>query len=348
MTKTRLGLSHEQAEAAARVREFLWSGASPFFTIHGYAGTGKTTLLAALAAGYPDAWICAPTGRAAANLAAKVQSRKICTIHQLIYHFEGKDDEGELKWKDKRFFGRLVFLDECSMVNENLARDLLQKCGKLIAFGDPGQLPPVNGKQFFMTADVTLREIHRQALDSPIIREAWLAREGLPYAADGELFRVLPLDLNNHGVLDAIRQANMILTYRNDTRRQAIQVKRGMLGLMDSPRPGEPVMALKNDHKRGLLNGEIYPLVRYGQGRIIVAGADAPLDISNAAFEGEPDFAGDDKKPFAFGYAATVHKAQGSEWPHVVIVDENYGPDRITWLYTAITRAGASLTILKP
>ena len=68
-------------------------------------------------------------------------------------------------------------------------------------------------------------------------------------------------------------------------------------------------------------------------------------------------FAGDDDIPFAlrrgsdefdFGYALTVHKAQGSQWDDVVLFDESFAfrEHRNRWLYTGITRAARRLTIV--
>ena len=68
--------------------------------------------------------------------------------------------------------------------------DLLATGCVVIGAGDPGQLGPVNQPQFFTTADYTFTEIHRQALNSPIIRQAHRVLAGQHYEADGELFRV--------------------------------------------------------------------------------------------------------------------------------------------------------------
>ena len=51
---------------------------------------------------------------------------------------------------------------------------------------------------------------------------------------------------------------------------------------------------------------------------------------------------------FAYGYALTVHKAQGSEWPSVLLIDEYSMPEyRKEWLYTGITRAAKRLTAIR-
>jgi exodeoxyribonuclease-5 len=51
---------------------------------------------------------------------------------------------------------------------------------------------------------------------------------------------------------------------------------------------------------------------------------------------------------FDYGYALTVHKAQGSQWDHVVLFDESWAfrENRERWLYTGVTRAAKSLTVV--
>ena len=59
---------------------------------------------------------------------------------------------------------------------------------KVIACGDPGQLSPVNDERYFVRPDAQLTEIHRQALDSAIIRQAHHVRAGRGYTMDGDDF----------------------------------------------------------------------------------------------------------------------------------------------------------------
>jgi len=53
---------------------------------------------------------------------------------------------------------------------------------------------------------------------------------------------------------------------------------------------------------------------------------------------------------FDYAYAITVHKAQGSQWDHVTVFDDGFGRDvdtRKRWLYTALTRAVETLTLIR-
>jgi exodeoxyribonuclease-5 len=79
------------------------------------------------------------------------------------------------------------------MVGETMARDLLKRVERMIVFGDPAQLPPVNDTGYFMrNPDFTLTKIHRQAAESPIIKASIDIREGRGYGGVyGDAVRVI-------------------------------------------------------------------------------------------------------------------------------------------------------------
>ena len=172
-----------QNSAASQIAATIQSGANDTFTLHGLAGTGKTTVLASIAREHPEALLCTLTGKAASVLTRKTGA-PAQTIHSAFYQLIGKshDERGRkvLHWKESQRANalrrRAILLDECSMVNDAMADDILRTGATVIACGDPGQLPPVVGKQFFDRPDFTLTEIHRQAQESPIIRQAPAAR----------------------------------------------------------------------------------------------------------------------------------------------------------------------------
>jgi hypothetical protein len=107
-------------------------------------------------------------------------------------------------------------------------------------------------------------------------------------------------------------------------------------------------MCLKN-HPSGMMNGEIFTVRDFDPARGIL------LDGSSD-WIGDPWFewlSPDGKQPrrcvpFALGYAITVHKAQGSEWPNVLVLDKYTGADRPRWLYTAVPHASAAVCIVPP
>ena len=249
--------------------------------------------------------------------------------------------------------GALLLLDECSMINESMARDLIRTGAKIIACGDPGQLPPVEGKQFFNTPNMALKTIHRQALESPIIRQAHAVRQGQPYVGDGDAFRVA-----KHGELTATEKmdADIILCWTNATKRAINRHIRELRGfsMMPHPQPGEPILCLRNAPDYGIFNGAIYTLrepFMEGDTSIVLDVEGQRLRVDEVNFEGIKSGLKPGQKAvtwFDFGYALTVHKAQGSEWSNVILIDEyRRREERKEWLYTGITRAANQITIIR-
>lgn len=120
----------------------------PVFRLFGYAGTGKTTLARHIAdAVNGEVKFAAFTGKA-----ALVMRNKGCdgasTIHSLIYRTRETGDEQpsfEL-WDDAPASkAKLIVIDECSMVDADLGRDLMSFDCPLLVLGDPAQLPPIAG-----------------------------------------------------------------------------------------------------------------------------------------------------------------------------------------------------------
>src|SRR5688572_1511980 len=185
-------LSPQQDAALLAVSRWLKTGRPQVFRLFGYAGTGKTTLARRIAddAG-GEVLFAAFTGKAAQVMRNK-GCRNARTIHSLIYRPRGEKPEKETGELQPAFAlnrtsevrkAKLVIIDECSMVDEKLGRDLLSFGTPILVLGDPGQLPPVKagegGGGYFTEAepDVMLTEIHRQARENPIIALAQTVRE---------------------------------------------------------------------------------------------------------------------------------------------------------------------------
>lgn len=350
-------LSDEQEVAAHAIFEHLGDkrGAQSF-TMHGLAGTGKTTVMADVAKDVPHAILCTLTGKAASVLRRKT-NLPACTIHSAFYKLVevSVDKTGkkilrfDVQHEARELAGNIVLIDECSMVNHQMAMDIIRTGAKIVACGDPGQLPPVSGTRYFNTPNLTLNTIHRQALESPIIRQAHRVREDKPYVNDGEAFQVLKRGFTDEEIIDT----DVILCYTNPTRYAANTHARNVRGLWQpTPQPGEPVMCLKNAPAFGIFNGAVYTLVA----PFIEGDADITLDVDGAVmripfvtFNGIRSGVPDHVEPissFDFGYAMTVHKAQGSEWDKVLLIDEYHRrQERREWLYTAISRASESIKI---
>jgi len=362
-------LTEEQQNAADAISHFVQtSGPSSYFTLHGYAGTGKTVTLSHIAHKYPTAWLCALSGKAADVLRRKT-GKPATTIHSLFYDLKGVQRQAtknpfgddnlffkgreDMAWarahEDEKLNGQIVLLDECSMVGERMAKDILAMGCKVVAVGDPGQLPPVQDALFFKEPNASLVTIHRQALESPIIRQAHLVRLGKGYKNDTEDFQV-----QRSATKEQTINADIIICWKNDTRHRANAYKRKLLGYTQPyPVAGEPVMCLKNYPDKGIFNGATYTLTRdfkQGDTRIYIDAHGHELDIHFAKFEGVHD----DYKlvspdtSFCWCYAATCHKTQGSEWNTVMFLDEypRYRHDYINFAYTAITRSAKRIIVV--
>jgi ATP-dependent exoDNAse (exonuclease V) alpha subunit len=167
--------------------------------LHGLASTGKTTVAARIAESRPGTYLCAPRAKAASVLTAKT-GVSATTVHSAFYEFVKEEArEGQppkLAFRAKHppgsLKGEVLLLDECSMIDRQTAADILATGITILAIGDPGQLPPINGDPFFTTGSFTLTQIHRQALKSPIIRQAHSVHSSGSYAPDGDASRSMP------------------------------------------------------------------------------------------------------------------------------------------------------------
>lgn len=180
---------------------------SKIFVLNGYAGTGKTTLIAATVAALKELGIrtvlLAPTGRAAKVL-ARYSGEKALTIHKRIYRERTTADyESKFSLDLNREQGAVFIVDEASMLSDrsgegtvfgsgSLLEDLVtyvrngRGC-RLILVGDSAQLPPVGLdcspaldpatlERFGAVEYTTLDEVVRQEAESGILFNATLVR----------------------------------------------------------------------------------------------------------------------------------------------------------------------------
>ncbi len=370
----------QQDEALKAVSRWLKEGRSPLFRLFGYAGTGKTTLAKHFAENVDgEVLFAAFTGKAAQVLRSRGASNAK-TIHSLIYRPRGEEEvENEETGKTQvaPMFSinrqspvakaALIIVDECSMVDEALGRDLMSFGTPILVLGDPGQLPPVTGGGFFTNEepDFLLTDIHRQARDNPIIQLAMQVREGKEIMhGDYGTAQVIPRgEVTQALVLDA----DQVLVGTNKTRRRYNMRLRELKGFAtEYPQSGDKLVCLRNDPAKGLLNGSLWQVmsssketVKPGINLMIRPEDDdmdrgaAKIKLLKAAFEEtEGEIPWSTRKrydEFDYGYALTVHKAQGSQWNTVVLFDESWAfrDTRERWLYTAITRAAERITIVR-
>ncbi len=372
--------SAEQSRALAAVAKWLKAGDRQVFRLFGYAGTGKTTLARHFAEGVDgEVLFAAFTGKAAQMLRSR-GAPKASTIHSLIYRPRGEeeveDEETGTKSVSPTFSlnrrspvseAALIVIDECSMVDEDLGRDLMSFGTPILVLGDPGQLPPVSGGGFFTEhePDFLLEEIHRQARDNPIIALAQQVREGrsIMIGDYGAMAQVITKrDLDTQAVVDA----DQVLVGTNRTRRrynQRLRELKGFDGLL--PQAGDKLVCLRNDAAKGLLNGSLWqvtsaPRTAKQTMNLLIKSEDegierysAKVKVLKTVFEQpEAEIPWQLRRrhdEFDFGYALTVHKAQGSQWEDVVLFDESYAfrEHAQRWLYTGITRAAEKISIVK-
>ena len=360
--------SPEQAAALDKVGRWLAAGEPQVFRLFGYAGVGKTTLAKRLAeSASGDTAFAAFTGKAALVMRSK-GCAGASTIHALIYRAsEGEDGAPTFTLNHDGPASRaaLIVIDECSMVDAELGRDLLSFGKPILVLGDPAQLPPVKGGGFFTEAepDVMLKTIHRQAEDNPIIRLSEIVRSGgeIAYGQYGES-RVIRRD-----EIDAadVLAADQILLGVNRTRRLYNQRIRQLRGIEEPlPVAGDKLVCLRNERVKGLINGglwrvETFSGLRKDFVRMTVKSEDDPgraavkVAVLRQFFEGVeadlPYATRRESDEFDYGYALTVHKAQGSQWDSVVLFDESraFREHRARWLYTGLTRAARRLTLVR-
>ncbi len=385
-------LSVDQANALKAVGAWYRSKSSEYITLGGYAGTGKTTMIAYLRRALRDfddsanVSFCAYTGKATRVLDERLREHKVLrkgdsvsTIHSLIYTTE-ENDSSTPRWVRKDKLERdLIIVDEASMVDKAIWDDLLSFGIPILAVGDHGQLPPV-GSPFNLMAEpaIRLERIFRQSEDSPIIDVSTMARQTgvIPIGEFGSGVRKLDKATAETGMsvqemLENWRPNLLVLCGYNATR---VQLNRAIREMRDytSPRPqaGDQVVCLRNNRTRHIYNGMIGTVIRATpvQDNEGVAWYDAEIALEGEdftyfgyilaeqfgsretvkEFHIAPD--GERGDLWDFGYALTVHKAQGSQSEKVLVFEERFtkasDEEWRRWLYTAVTRAEKELTIV--
>jgi exodeoxyribonuclease-5 len=128
---------------------------------------------------------------------------------------------------------------------------------------------------------------------------------------------------------------------------------------------GDRLVCIRNDRLKKIFNGGLFDVIRAqphpDKGdcvRLTLASEDFPTRSALTVTVREEFFTGGSEdidwrelrgqQQFNYGYALTVHKAQGSQWNDVVLFDESrvFGDDRQRWLYTGITRARSKVYLV--
>lgn len=357
-------LSTDQAQAITAIGKWLKDQNDPYLTLGGYAGTGKTTLMAMLRqilrTNRPEMKVAfaAYTGKAALVLKKRLKEAKILqtkdsvsTLHSLMYRRKERKDGGVYWEKREEINCDLLIIDEASMVNQDIWEDALSFGKPILAVGDHGQLPPINSDFNLMTdPHLRLDKIWRQAADSPIIKLATLARTTGNIPIGDYSYVVRKLDRANTETGDVIEEIlhshgsdTMVLCGYNNTRLRLNSHVRQLKGFEGSaPGRNDVVVCLRNNHESGLVNGQL---------GVIEAIAPADNDKDDVWWYMVADFDGQrfegyvpreqfntpatlSRSPkrdkgeqtglFDFGYGLTVHKAQGSQAKRVLVFEERF------------------------
>lgn len=269
-------LTKGQAEAYSYIQSMnaTWKGSPNVLVVAGFAGTGKTTLLKMVAQeseSHPI--VVTPTGKAAMRV-KEASGIDAVTIHRYVYTHRPDGANSFIRSKKKIEEievspNRIVFVDEGSMVDQELWEDLFDACyatqQNIVIFGDPFQLPPVvqDGEyfslvdpRFICTKRIELTEIVRQALESPIIRSSMLVRKGDMLNALMDIPRVLPDELFVKST-NTYKNGGAVVCHTNKLRNDLNKKIRESLGYAGALQVGEPLLVVKNNYEVDLYNGEI-------------------------------------------------------------------------------------------
>lgn len=348
----------------------------------GGPGTGKSRTVAAVV-GHARrrrkrVALAAPTGRAAKRL-EELAGEPATTLHRLL---GAQGTTGEfLRGEDWPLDADLVVVDEASMLDAELAAALVEACADgthLLVVGDPAQLPSIGaGRVLGDLVDsgavpvAELTTLYRQAEGGAIARLAAAVRSGELPAVDDPHREVVVVRARDAGeaahrtvqlVTDSIPRA---LGIAPDDVQVVTPVHRGAAGTVELNRAlkarlnpgdgqvggfdvGDRVVATANhltpggsgqeaDTGPGFANGEVGVVTGLQDGGLVVTFPAGPVTVPASAL-------GD----LRHGWAVTVHRAQGSEWPAVVAVlpGEAAGMLSRPLVYTGFTRAQRHLSVV--
>lgn len=383
----RLGVNY----AETQIEAIDGSINSSVMILTGGPGTGKTTVVRGLVEVYAELHglsldpkeyakkkepfpiiLAAPTGRAAKRLSESTDLPAM-TIHRLL-GFNGQEKEEET---EKEIEGRLIIIDEMSMVDTWLAHQLLKAVpddAQIIFVGDQDQLPPVGPGQVLRDLleskripTVELTDIYRQTSGSSIIELAHQMKKGqLPAditakTADRSFIKagvdqiaavvekvVKSAMQKGHSIKDIQVLAPM---YKGPA---GIDALNRLIQEMVNPNPdgkrkelvfgdityriGDKILQLVNQPESNVFNGDMGEVIAILKAKETVE----KQDLLVASFDGiEVTYQRSDLNQLTLAYCCSIHKAQGSEFPTVImpVVRGYMKMLRRNLLYTGITRS---------
>jgi exodeoxyribonuclease V alpha subunit len=350
----------------------------------GGPGTGKSRTIAAVVALAERAGeavaLAAPTGRAAKRLEELCDS-PASTIHRLLgaQGRRNEDEEGGRTFSlgfardaDWPLDEKVIVVDEASMLDVELAEALLSACpdgAHVVIVGDAAQLPSIGPGRVLgdlidaaVVPTVELTTLYRQAEGGAIARLATAVRGGdLPATSDPTHEVVIVAARGSADAAHRVRQLvtdsiPRVLGIPSEQVQVVTPVHRGPAGTQSlnaalkavlNPGkgtrrfdPGDRVVATANHAEaepNGFANGEVGTVTSVLEGTVTVEFASGPSKLKGKMLA-----------DLTHGWAITVHRAQGSEFPAVVVVlpPEATGMLSRPLVYTALTRAQRHLSIV--
>lgn len=353
------------------------SAVSKVMVLTGGPGTGKTTTTQGIITAFQSfglkILLAAPTGRAAKRMteATELEAK---TIHRLL---ECKPPEGYQKNEENPLEGDVLIVDECSMIDIVLMNSLLKAIPlgmRLILVGDIDQLPSVgagNVLRDIMDSGtvpvIRLTRIFRQALSSRIITNAHRINQGqmpdISNGADTDFF-FTSKEEPEEAAEEIVKLVKTKLPRYYAVAPSQIQVltpmQRGVVGagklnlmLQEALNPqgdqlfrsgyayrvNDKVMQIRNNYEKEVFNGDIG----------LVVSVDMQNRVLSVDFDGRiVSYESTELDEIVHAYATTIHKAQGSEYPIVVmpVLMSHFVMLQRNLIYTGITRAKKVLVIV--
>lgn len=322
------------------------------FRIGGYAGTGKSTIARFITEGSNKKFAVGAFMGKAANVLRKKGITHAETIHRLIYHWDDKAETFVLKNKPP---AEGFYLDEGSMVPQDLWDDIRSFNQPSIVTGDPGQLEPI-GKDAHLMHDpqIVLDVDHRFGSEGARFANHVRLTGEIP-KANNESIGVYDKSLFMKHLTNSL--PDIVLCGFNRTRVACNKTIRKLKNFYGQIMEGEQLICLRNDREMGVFNGMMMTVKKihsegehHKYGRYTYCDVDKD-DGSSATYvkvwhghfnrEDQLDWRTLPQRMIVadYGYCCTVHKFQGSETERVYVVDEQcdkWCPTRHR--YTAFTR----------
>ena len=371
--EAKIGMEYDEIQADA-IRQ---AAVSKIMILTGGPGTGKTTTTKGIISAYQSfglkILLAAPTGRAAKRM-TETTGLEAKTIHRLL---ECKPPEGYQKNEENLLEGDVLIVDECSMIDLVLMNSLLKAIPagmRVVLVGDIDQLPSVGAGNVLrdlidsgVVPVIRLTRIFRQAQTSRIIMNAHRINEGqMPDLSNGKEtdFFFTTKEDPEEAVREIVSLVQHKLSRYYRTPSSQIQVltpmQKGVVGatnlnlaLQEAMNPqgdglrrsgfifrrDDKVMQIRNNYDKEVFNGDI--------------GIIESVDLQNRTLKVNFDqhvveYESSELDELVHAYATTIHKAQGSEYPIVVmpVLMNHYVMLQRNLIYTGITRAKKILVMV--